>query len=79
MGSQLDRLLDRNPRNCKLRAVDSIGMEVDGGNFSGAIGMLQNKVIDIILFAESNRYLKRDFFKVSLMVEHPSLLLLFTV
>lgn len=41
-----------------------VGVEKDGGNFSGALGMLQSGSADLI-FTESTQYLIRNFFGVS--------------
>ena len=65
----MDRLLDRNPRICRLVATDMVGLEVGEGNFTGGLGLLQSGAADLIFFHEATRYLVRDFFKVNLIME----------
>ena len=52
-----------------LLPADVVGVEEDGGNFTGGLGLLQRGVADLIFSTESTRYLIRDFFKVSLMIK----------
>ena len=65
-GSQMDRVLAKNPRNCRIIGVDMIGVEKSDGNFTGGLGMLQLKTVDMILTG-SSQYLTRSFFRVRVL------------
>lgn len=66
----MDAFLDKKPiRNCKLIETDSFGMQIVNStdNFTGAIGLLQNKKGDFFFYPGS-QYFKKEFFEHS----HPN-------
>ena len=66
----MDRFLGKNPRNCRIIGIDMIGVEKSDGNFTGTftggLGMLQLKTVDMILTG-SSQYLARSFFRVRVL------------